>query len=68
MPSPAVVPTRPDYEVREFKGMHAVFRGEKLVTRTNSPDGAEAYAVAAEAAPADRKPKASALAPVETSD
>lgn len=68
MPSPAVAPTRSDYEVRDFKGMPAVFRGDKLVTRTNNPLGAEAYAAAAEAAPADRKPKASALAPVETQD
>ena len=68
MPSPVAPPTRSEYEVREFKGMHAVFRGERLVTRTADEAAAEAYAAAAEAAPADRKPKASLLAPVETTD
>lgn len=68
MPNPTVPPARPDYDVREFKGMHAVFRGEKLVTRTADEEAAKAYAAAAEAAPADRKPKASILAPVETAD
>lgn len=67
MPTPTA-PARPDYDVRDFKGMHAVFRGEKLVTRTADPATAEAYAASAEAAPADRKPKASALAPVEGQD
>lgn len=53
------------HEVREFKGMHAVFRGERLVTRTNDEAAATAYAAAADAAPGDRKPFASKLEPVD---
>lgn len=68
MPTAATSPTQ-EYEVREdFKGMWAVFRGDKLVTRTAHEAQARAYAASAEDAPMGKKPFASRLAPVETQD